>query len=283
MSGEVIKAWDLGVASMKKGEKCVLTCRADYAYGASGSPPKIPANAVLVFEVELFSWQGEDLTKDEDGGIIRYLVNEGEGMASPNDGAYVKISIEGEYDGKVFDNRTIDFTLSEGCEIDIPEGVETALTKFQKGEKSKLELSAKYGFGKAGCEKFNIPPNAALKYTLTLIEFEKVKESWEMGQEEKIDQARIHKEKGTDYFKAGKFNLAVKQYKKVTDLLSYDSGLNDEKKVESRDLKLAGDLNLAACYLKLKDFTSAKQHATNALEVDQKNVKGLYRRGQVCK
>jgi hypothetical protein len=27
---------------MKKGETAVLTCRADYAYGDSGSPPKIP-------------------------------------------------------------------------------------------------------------------------------------------------------------------------------------------------------------------------------------------------
>lgn len=51
--GEVIKAWDLGVATMKKGELAKLTCRSDYAYGEQGSPPKIPANATLVFEVSL--------------------------------------------------------------------------------------------------------------------------------------------------------------------------------------------------------------------------------------
>ena len=43
---------------MKKGEVAVLTCRGDYAYGARGSPPKIPANATLLFEVELFEWKG---------------------------------------------------------------------------------------------------------------------------------------------------------------------------------------------------------------------------------
>ena len=42
---------------MKVGEKCILRCRSDYAYGDSGSPPKIPGGATLNFEVELFGWE----------------------------------------------------------------------------------------------------------------------------------------------------------------------------------------------------------------------------------
>ena len=53
---DVIKGWDMGVATMRKGEKAELFCRADYAYGETGSPPKIPGGATLKFEVELLSW-----------------------------------------------------------------------------------------------------------------------------------------------------------------------------------------------------------------------------------
>ena len=50
-AGSVIKGWDLGVATMRKGEKAILTCGSDYAYGQRGSPPKIPGGATLNFEV----------------------------------------------------------------------------------------------------------------------------------------------------------------------------------------------------------------------------------------
>lgn len=36
---------------MKKGEKALLIAAPQYAYGADGSPPKIPKNATLHFEV----------------------------------------------------------------------------------------------------------------------------------------------------------------------------------------------------------------------------------------
>lgn len=50
-TGEVIKAWDIAVATMKIGEICRITCKPEYAYGSAGSPPKIPPNATLIFEV----------------------------------------------------------------------------------------------------------------------------------------------------------------------------------------------------------------------------------------
>ena len=63
--GEVIKGWDVGVASMRIGEKSVLTCKSEYAYGANGSPPKIPPHATLRFEVELFASKPKEKDKWE--------------------------------------------------------------------------------------------------------------------------------------------------------------------------------------------------------------------------
>mmetsp|Transcript_12707 Transcript_12707/g.16517 ORF Transcript_12707/g.16517 Transcript_12707/m.16517 type:complete len:492 (+) Transcript_12707:95-1570(+) len=54
--GQVIKGWDLGFASMSKGEHAVLTIKSEYGYGESGSPPKIPGGATLVFDVELIDF-----------------------------------------------------------------------------------------------------------------------------------------------------------------------------------------------------------------------------------
>jgi FKBP-type peptidyl-prolyl cis-trans isomerase len=53
--GEVIKGWDQGVVGMKVGGKRRLKIPADLGYGAKGSPPTIPANAGLLFQVELVS------------------------------------------------------------------------------------------------------------------------------------------------------------------------------------------------------------------------------------
>ena len=84
-AGSVIKGWDVGVATMKKGEKCLLTCRPGYAYGEKGSPPNIPGNSTLRFEVELLSWKGEDISKD--GGVMKSVITEGKDYSRPSDGA----------------------------------------------------------------------------------------------------------------------------------------------------------------------------------------------------
>jgi peptidylprolyl isomerase len=163
--GNVIKAWDLAFATMKVGEQAVLTCKPEYAYGASGSPPKIPPNATLKFDVELL------------------------------------------------------------------------------------------GFS------------------------QKEKEAWEMNSEEKIAACTKHKDAGTALFKTQNFGEAARKY---TDAAAYMDDLydvSDEEKAKMLELQGACYLNAAMCYLKLKDYGEVVTVCNKALSNDEKNVKGLYRRG----
>eukprot|EP01017_Pseudomicrothorax_dubius_P020035 TRINITY_DN2200_c0_g1_i4.p1 TRINITY_DN2200_c0_g1~~TRINITY_DN2200_c0_g1_i4.p1 ORF type:complete len:466 (+),score=176.94 TRINITY_DN2200_c0_g1_i4:88-1485(+) len=63
-TNQVIKGWEIGIASMKKGERAQLTCRSDYAYGDRATG-KIPAGATLRFEVELLGYHDKKKEKWE--------------------------------------------------------------------------------------------------------------------------------------------------------------------------------------------------------------------------
>ena len=99
---------------MARGELAIYTISSEYAYGSTGSPPKIPGGATLIFEIEvrnsirkdkskkqslvistiiliiiqfllqLFEMEGEDISKARDKGIIKRTREAGEGFDHPN-------------------------------------------------------------------------------------------------------------------------------------------------------------------------------------------------------
>lgn len=77
---QVIKAWEVGVSSMKVGEKCELHCEPSYAYGEAGAPPTIPSNAVLLFEVELLDFEENPKDPDEIVAFCQRMKESGNGF-----------------------------------------------------------------------------------------------------------------------------------------------------------------------------------------------------------
>ena len=52
----LFKGWNEGFQTLRKGEKAILHCPPDYAYGAREVPGKVPANSTVTFEVELLDF-----------------------------------------------------------------------------------------------------------------------------------------------------------------------------------------------------------------------------------
>lgn len=280
--GSVIKGWDEGVKSMNKGECARFIIKPSYGYGNQGSPPSIPGCATLVFDIELFEFEGEDLSEVKDKSIVRRTIEKGYAYTTPNDGARVKINIRGTFaDGKCFDDREdLEFEIGDSSDKNIIEGLESALTKMKKEEHSMIYIKSSRAWGTEGNELFKIPANTDVIYEVTMKEFEKAKEAWQLNWEEKLKQSELVKNKGTELFKQGKYALAIKKYSKIPEYLEKEVFDLEKDTENSQKLQLAAHLNLAMCNLKLKNYSEALVACKKALELDEKNEKGLFRMAQ---
>lgn len=289
--GHFCPALAKAVQTMKKGEKVLLTVKPQYGFGEKGKPASgneggVPPNAALQIALELVSWKTvSEITDDKK--VIKKILKEGDGYERPNDGAVVKVKLIGKLqDGTVFvknghgeEEQLFEFKTDEEQVID---GLDRAVMTMKKNEVALLTIAPEYAFGSTESpqELAVVPPNSTVHYEVELVSFEKEKESWDMNTEEKIEAAGKKKEQGNTLFKAGKYARASKRYEKAVKYIEYDTSFGDEEKKQAKALKVACNLNDAACKLKLKDYKQAEKLCTKVLDLDSSNVKALYRRAQ---
>eukprot|EP00408_Alexandrium_pacificum_P012077 CAMPEP_0171233278 /NCGR_PEP_ID=MMETSP0790-20130122/40837_1 /TAXON_ID=2925 /ORGANISM="Alexandrium catenella, Strain OF101" /LENGTH=592 /DNA_ID=CAMNT_0011699531 /DNA_START=65 /DNA_END=1843 /DNA_ORIENTATION=+ len=146
--GQVIKGWDSGVATMRRGEIAKFTVPPELAYGDEGSPPAIPPKAALVFEVELVRWAArDDLFGDE--GVVMTRLKEGSGWKRPKEGDEVRLTLRAlaADRGVVEDKGQIEYTLGSGALGPLAKAVDKALASMKKSEEVTLKCSEDYMYG----------------------------------------------------------------------------------------------------------------------------------------
>ncbi|XP_027334320.1 peptidyl-prolyl cis-trans isomerase FKBP62-like [Abrus precatorius] len=290
--GHYCPALSKAVKTMKKGEKVILTVKPQYGFGEKGKPAHgdegaVPPNATLQITLELVSWKTVSEVTD-DKKVIKKILKEGEGYERPNEGAVVKLKLIGKlHNGTVFlkkghdeEEKLFEFKTDEEQVID---GLDRAVLTMKKDEVALLTIAPEYAFGSSESQQelAVIPPNSTVYFEVELVSFEKEKESWDLNNtQEKLEVASKKKEEGNVLFKAGKYARASKRYEKAVKYIEYDSSFNEEEKKQARTLKVACNLNNAACKLKLKDYKDAEKLCTKVLELESTNVKALYRRAQ---
>jgi len=268
--GQVIKGWDLGVATMHKGEKAMLTCKPEYAYGdrATGN---IPANSTLQFEVELLEWVEEtDVSSKKDGSVLKKITKEGEGYDTPSEGSTVTVDYcLKDGDNVIEEKKDAQFILGDEM---VPLGVDELVTSMKKNEEVRAILK--------GCPEKGIAADHKVICTATLKEFVKPKASYQLKAEELIPAAEALRQEGNKFYTEKRVSIAAKRYKRALGFLEADYSMNAEQKAAAKKAQIPCHLNIAACEMYLKNYRAAVEACDKALKIESDNVKARLRKAK---
>jgi len=273
--GALTKVADKVLSGMNKGERCAVKCGKDYVYPES-------AHGAVTIEVHLEEiYETCDVSLLKDRTVMKKQVKEGDGYEKPKDGYMVTMRVAEVTDGTnplpgFCGPKSLYFACGNG---DVCDALECAAAEMKKDERSLVTCTAmskccepRLGLSEIKAEK--------VVFSLELVEFEKGRDQWSMGNEEKVAMAAARKDVGAKLFKNKRFELALEKYKKVTEMLAHTDKFSDELKQRSAELKRTSELNKAACFLQLGDPTSALSVCNNVLKEDRNNIKAIFRRAK---
>jgi len=270
--GYLTAAVDRALVGMKRNQVVSLRCTKQYAREGYSEGVVVELTLSEIYELK-------DVSVRKDGSVTKKQVREGQGYETPREGAKVSLKVEAATNGEKtlagFEPRALDFTLGNG---EVCEALEYAVEQMKKGERALITSSrSDVAFDSWLCCDAAVD-KAVL--TVELVDFVAGKAVWDMSHDEKIEYASSRKDIGGNLFKAKRTELALGRYSKVVEAFSYLEDFPDDLKQKAKELKKACELNRAACYLKVDNFSDAKKSSETVLKEDPTNTKALYRRAQ---
>jgi FKBP-type peptidyl-prolyl cis-trans isomerase len=175
--GQLVEGWNEALCLMTAGAKWKLTIPAKLGYGEHGSPPVIPPNATLVFELELLEVQSlpefhapdPAAQKKTDSGLKYEVVTAGSGDAPGEDDV-----LELKY--AFWNTKGVLLQCSEtaGGSVKAPRGdlplafMKEAAGLLKKGARLRFEVPPDLCFGEKN-QGSALPPNSVTIWELELV------------------------------------------------------------------------------------------------------------------
>ena len=191
--GKVIKGWDEGLQLLKTGAKATFYIPSVLAYGSQDRSPQIPANSILVFDVEILDLPDQSVADDKliqeyiaknnikatktQSGLYYVLTQKGLGnTAKP--GNKVTMNYVGKtLDGTPFDSNTdpkfnhvqpFSFNLGQGMVI---KGWDEGVQLLNMGARATLIIPSGLAYGTQGTGP--IKPNSVLVFDVEVTGIDK--------------------------------------------------------------------------------------------------------------
>ncbi|XP_076997042.1 inactive peptidyl-prolyl cis-trans isomerase FKBP6 isoform X2 [Tamandua tetradactyla] len=229
-----------------------------------------------------------------DRGVLKDVIREGAGeLVTPDASVLVKYSGYLEHTDKPFDSNCFRKTprlMKLGEDITLW-GMELGLLSMRRGELARFLFKPTYAYGMLGCPPL-IPPNTTVLFEIELLDFLDSAESdtfcalsaeqqAQFPLEKVLKVAATEREFGNYLFRQSRFRDAKVRYKRALLLLHQREAAPEEQPlVEAAQLPVL--LNLSFTYLKLERPMLALRLGEQALTIDCKNAKALFRCGQAC-
>ena len=223
------------------------------------------------------------LTKD--GGVLKKIIKEGDGER-PSKGDAVKVHYRGTLlDGTEFDcsykRGPLDFKVGTGMVI---KGWDLGILSMKVGEKATLTIKSEYGYGSKGSPP-KIPGGATLVFDVELVSVgakdeengeDDDEDEEELSDEQKLENAKKHKEEGNGFFKSGNLMEALAKYREAVMEIE---DIDETEKPEVKEALKLLNLNIATVTKKMEKWPEVVKATSKALEYEKDNVKALFFRG----